>query len=142
MDSDFSFKKELKEIDTSPQACQRFAFWVGGVLVLIGVWLLFKDSPLGPWILGIGVCLIAVGAIHPKALRPLQWLWMALALVLGRLISPLVLGALYYFVFTPVGILARLFGKDFLQKKRQPDAPTYWQKKAPDPVPPRHDRQG
>jgi hypothetical protein len=66
--------------------------------------------------------------VNPNILRPLNLIWMSLGLVLGTFISPIVMGIIFFFIFTPISILMRLIGRDELNlrfKKKQ----SYWIKR-------------
>ena len=69
-----------------------------------------------------------LGTLRPQWLRPVFVGWMILAFPVGWLVSHLLLGALYFAVFTPLGVLLRLLGKDALGLRRS-TAASYWQKK-------------
>ena len=62
----------------------------------------------------------------PKALAPLNWVWTRLGLLLHKIVSPVVLGLLFIAVFTPLGVLLRLFGGDPLRLRFDRKAPSYW----------------
>ena len=59
-------------------------------------------------------------------LKPLQKAWMALAGVLGFIVSHIILTVLFYCVFTPIGLIARIFRADLLDKRLDSRAATYW----------------
>ena len=61
-------------------------------------------------------------------LTPLNKAWMKLGLILGKIVSPLVMGFIFFFVVTPTGIIMRLLGKDLLNLKRNRKN-TYWLRK-------------
>jgi hypothetical protein len=63
--------------------------------------------------------------VFKHALRPLYGFWMAVAWLLGKIISPLVLGAIYYGVITPIGLVLRLVGHDKLNLKK-PEGQSCW----------------
>lgn len=72
----------------------------------------------------------------PKVLRPLNVLWMRFGLVLQKIVSPVVLGILFYVGVTPLGIIMRLTGKDLLRLKLDKSAPSYWiVREPPGPAP-------
>jgi Saxitoxin biosynthesis operon protein SxtJ len=75
--------------------------------------------------------LLAVAAIAaPMLLAPLNRLWFELGRLLGKIVSPLVLGSIFFLVITPVALITRVFGRDeLLMKKRR--AATYWIDRAP-----------
>lgn len=70
----------------------------------------------------------SVTAFRPAALQPGYRGWMAVAGVIGSCVTTAILGAVFIFVFVPVGLLLRLLGKDHLQRQKDAAAPTYWQR--------------
>ena len=78
----------------------------------------------------------AVTLIRPQALAPLNRLWMAFAELLHRLVSPVVLGLMFFGVFMPVGLLMRLSGRDPMRRKVEPAARSYWIDREPPGPPP------
>ena len=79
----------------------------------------------------LGTCSIVfflVTLFKAEILKPLNKLWMSFGLVLGMIVSPIVMGVIFFMIFTPIGILFRLFGRDelLLQFKTKP---SYWTKR-------------
>ena len=74
-----------------------------------------------------GVALIAVfGVVLPRALKYVYISWMTLAFVLGFIMSNVILTLFFFMIVTPIGLLARLFQKDFLARKWDKRAASYW----------------
>jgi saxitoxin biosynthesis operon SxtJ-like protein len=86
------------------------------------------------WIGAAALCLL-ISLAMPRVLAPVKRLWLKLGHVLHRLISPLILAAVYVLAFIPVGAALRLFGKDVLALKRDPRAASYWSARAGGPAP-------
>jgi hypothetical protein len=107
-----TLKTEFKELDTSRKKLRVFGLFMGGVLLLVTLWLWWKEfSGLWQAVFGVTAFLFAYFAdFAPRALLPFYYLWMGIALVLGTVISPLVLGILFYLFLTPIGLLKRVFG--------------------------------
>jgi hypothetical protein len=81
-------------------------------------------------ILGVlAVTLGPLGLTWPRAMRPVFIGWMALVYPIGWTVSRIVLGTIFYALFTPMACVLRLVGRDELRLKPHPDAPTYWQSK-------------
>ena len=76
---------------------------------------------------GIGVLLILFGLILPTILKPLNKIWMILAVILGWFMSRLILFILFYIVITPIGFFLKLLGKDFLHRKIDNNSHSYWE---------------
>lgn len=117
--------KELKAIDSSPKEIRKFAWIVGGVLLGLGALSIYRGRSWGVPVASIGFALALFGTILPKPLLPLHKVWMGLAVLMGFVMSHVVLGLLFFVVITPLGLVARLTGKDFLSlKKKKTDS--YW----------------
>jgi hypothetical protein len=81
------------------------------------------------WVLGIiGLTLGVAGLARPESIRPVFTTAVAITTPIGRLVSVIMLGAIYYVLFTPVAFLFRMFGRDALQLKR-PARPSHWLQK-------------
>jgi hypothetical protein len=76
------------------------------------------------WI--IAATLFLLGLVLPILLRPIYWLWMKLAVALAWFNTRLVMFLVFYLVFTPVGIILRVFGKDLIKQKWGKRAESYW----------------
>ena len=119
-------RAEIQELDTSPRNLRKFGLVVGGVFGLLAVWFWWRGKAFYPYVLIPGVSLVVFGLIWPKLLKQVYVIWMSLALVLGLIVSTALLTILFYLVVTPVGLVARLSGKDFLSQKLDPKANSYW----------------
>jgi len=119
-------RAEIQELDTSPRNLRKFGLVVGGVFGLLAVWFWWRGKAFYPYVLIPGVSLVVFGLIWPKVLKQVYVIWMSLALVLGLIVSTALLTILFYLVVTPVGLVARLSGKDFLSQKLDPNANSYW----------------
>ena len=69
--------------------------------------------------------------VAANVLGPFNAAWHKFGLLLGRVVNPIVLGAMFYLVITPSGLASRLFGKDFLRLRRDPNATSYWIERQP-----------
>jgi hypothetical protein len=99
------------------------------ILLLLKLWSGWSTSG---WVyLGLALGFAAVALTVPGILAPLNRLWMKFGLLLHRIISPLVMGMLFYTVVTPIGLLMRALGKDLLRLKHDPGAPSYWIERTP-----------
>src|SRR4029077_5576981 len=121
-----SIYSDLRKLKTGVRDLRKFGLTVGGVFVLLGILLLLRHRASYPSFLGAGAVLTAFGVIWPRALKYVYIGWMALAFTLGFVMSNVIL-ALFFFLFvTPIGLLARLFQKDFLARKWDKRAASYW----------------
>ncbi len=133
---------ELRRLDTGRAALRRFGQVVGGVLLLIGGaigwrhgWTLTTAAQI---LLGLGGLLVVLGTVVPHALRGVYRGWMALALVLGYVMTRVLLSVVFLAVVTPIGLLMRLFGHDPMRRTPDASAPTYWIPRDGQPPSPRH----
>ncbi len=82
----------------------------------------------------LGMCFIVFCLItffKADILRPLNKLWMSIGLVLGMIVSPIVMGFIFFVIFTPIGILMRFFGRDELLLRFKKKS-SYWTKRNDD----------
>jgi hypothetical protein len=121
-------------VDASPRALRRFGLAVGGVLLALAGWLLWRGRPPAAWLAaGLpGALLAALGLLAPAALRGSHRAWMALALALGWVTSRLVLLLIFSLLLTPLALVARLVGKRFLAMRPDRAASSYWVARPPD----------
>jgi len=117
--------KSIPELDSS--GLRKFAFSSSALIVILfGLlipWLFGFILPLWPWIAGAG--LTTWGAIAPMSLNPLYKVWMRFGLVMSRITTPLILGIVFFLVFTPIALAMRLFGRDRLSLIPDKDTDTY-----------------
>ena len=95
------------------------------VFLLIALYPLLKGNDLRIWSLIISFIFLILGLINSKLLVPLNRLWFKFGLLLGKFISPLIMGIIFFLVVTPIGIGMRLFKKDLLNLKYNKKE-TYW----------------
>jgi Saxitoxin biosynthesis operon protein SxtJ len=88
------------------------------------------------WALPVSALFLFTALAAPTILAPLNRAWTALGTLLHAVINPLVLGVLFYLVFTPFGWVLRRMGKDFLRLRPAPAAQTYWIARQPPGPPP------
>lgn len=88
------------------------------------------------WALPLAAVFLIVAYVYPKALGPLNRLWLKFGLLLYKVVNPIVLGLLFFATIAPIGFVMRLCGKDFLRLKLDRDAKSYWIDRAPPGPPP------
>lgn len=101
-----------------------------------------KGNPVSRW-LGLAALLFALAAWWvPAWLAPANRAWMAFGLLLGRIMTPLIMGLIYFGLITPIALLARMRGLDPMKRRFDPAATSYWIKRdPPGPDPASMDRQ-
>ena len=123
------FKEEFKHIKESKRDLRKFGLTVGGVLLIVAAFLFYIEKPSAIYFAVIGGLLFISGWAIPKSLKPLNKLWMGLAIVLGFFMSRIILTILFYVALTPISIIAKLAGKKFITLKYDKSAKTYWEKR-------------
>jgi hypothetical protein len=113
-----------------------FGLVFAGVFLVIAVWPLVHGVPPRWWALVVSAVFGGIALLKPVLLARLNRLWMKLGILLGKVVSPIALGILFYGVITPIGVVIRLTGKDPLRLKRDPAADSYWIARAPPGPPP------
>ena len=105
-------------------------------LTAVGLWPLLGGRAPRWWALGLVAALAAVTWLRPSLLRPLNRVWFALGLLLGRVVTPVVTAVLFFGVFTPMGLAMRLFRRDPLHLRWDESAYSYWTPRIPPGPPP------
>ena len=123
-------KEEFEQIKESKRDLRKFGLTVGGVLVIIAGFLFWFEKPSAIYFAIIGALLILAGLIYPSILKPLNKIWMGLAIVLGFIMSRIILTIFFYIILTPISLLAKLFRKKFMDLKYDKSAKTYWERRS------------
>jgi hypothetical protein len=109
---------------------------------IIALWPLLHGASPRWWLLAVAAVLAAVSLTVPHVLHPLNRIWLKIGLLLNRIVSPIVLGIIFYGVLTPLGAAMRLGGKDPLRLRFEKDAASYWiVREPPGPAPKSMTRQ-
>lgn len=119
-------KEEFQDIDSSRPELKKFGLAVGGVFSAIGAVMLYRGNPGFWWLLIPGGILVLLGWLAPGLLKPLHRPWMLLALIMGWLMTRLILSLLFYLILSPIAIIARLAGTEFLDLKWPDKRESYW----------------
>jgi len=96
--------------------------------LILSLWPLTKGEEIKIGLLIISILFLVLGLIKSKILTPLNILWFKFGILLGRFVSPIVMGIIFFLVVTPTGYIMRLIGKDLLRLKKNKNS--YWIKKA------------
>ena len=98
------------------------------VFLIISFWPLLKGEDIRYWSLIISFIFFILALVNSKILTPLNKAWMKFGFLLGKIVSPIVMGIVFFFVVTPTGIIMRILGKNLLNLKKN-NQNTYWIKK-------------
>ena len=96
------------------------------VFVLIAIYPLINQEEVRIWSLIISFLFLFLGLLNSKILTPLNKLWFKLGILLGKIISPIIMGVIFFLVVTPIGLFMRLLGKDVLSLKLNKKKNSYW----------------
>ncbi len=132
---------ELKKIPSTPKDLRKFGWTLGIIFGLLGALLMWKGRPLGPYFGGAAVFFLFFGTILPVFLRPFQFVWMGLALMMGSITSRVILALLFVGIIIPIGVITRLSGIDFMSKKKKKNISSFWTVREPSNDNTRYERQ-
>ena len=119
----------MDEIKISSNRSFGIVFFI--VFLLISIYPLLNDDHLRIWSLVISIVFLILGLLNSKILFPLNKIWFKFGILLGKIISPLIMGFIFFVVVTPIGLLMRLFNKDLINLKFN-KSKSYWiEKKEP-----------
>ena len=119
-----------KEIKTSSNKSFGLVFFV--IFIIIALWPLLNDGNIRIWSIIVSIIFLILGLLNSKILTPFNKLWMRLGALLGIIVSPIVMGVVYFGIITPIGLIMKLFGKDVLNLKLDKTKTTYWTLKKKD----------
>lgn len=118
--------EEIKNIKSGKRELRQLGITVGIVLGLLGGLFFLCKKDYYSYLFILSVAFLFLGLVAPTLLKPIQKIWMALSIIIGWFITRIILIVLFYLVVTPTGILARLFGKDFLNLRFDRNINSYW----------------
>ena len=105
---------------------RQFGLVVGGIFSAIGLWpAVVRNEDPRLWSLVLGGTLVVLGLAAPQSLKHIYFGWMKIGHVLGAINTRIILGAIYYILITPMGLVMRLKGKDSMHRVLVQDATTY-----------------
>ena len=99
------------------------------VFLIVSLWPLTSVGSIRIWSAIISAVFLILGLINSRLLTPLNVLWFKLGMTLGAIISPIVMGIVFFLVVTPTGLILRIMGKDLLNKNYDKEKETYWIKR-------------
>lgn len=116
----------ISEINTAKKEIRKFGLTLGPIIIIIGAILLWKNNIYYPIFMIIGCVLLACGMVIPVILKPIYFIWMIFANILGWVMTRVILFWLYYLIITPIGLIGRLFGKQFIELRWDKSNASYW----------------
>jgi len=98
------------------------------VFFIIATWPILSENNIRIWSLILSFIFLILGILNSKLLKPLNKIWFKFGLILGKLVAPIVMGIVFFFVVTPTGLIMKILRKDLLNLKKN-NSTTYWIKK-------------
>ena len=99
------------------------------VFAIISFYPLINEGTIRTWSLILSLIFLILGLVNSKVLNPLNKIWFKFGLFLGGIISPMVMGIIFFLVVTPIGVFMRVMKKDLLNLKFNNNK-SYWIKKS------------
>ena len=96
--------------------------------LIISLWPLKIGQDIRLWSLVISIIFLLLGLFNSKLLTPLNRIWFKFGLLLGKVVSPVIMGVVFFFVVTPTGLIMKFLGKDLLNLKKS-NSKSYWVEK-------------
>ncbi len=93
--------------------------------LMVSIFPLFKDGNIRIWSLIIAIIFLILGLLNSKVLTPLNKTWFKFGILLGSLVSPIVMGIVFFAIVTPTSLIMRVLGKNLLNLKKD-NKKTYW----------------
>ena len=97
--------------------------------LILSLWPIFKGEEIKINLLIISILFLVLGLMKSRFLTPLNIIWFKFGILLGKFVSPIVMGIIFFLVVTPTGYIMRLIGKDLLRLKKNKNKNSYWIKK-------------
>ena len=118
-------KKVLVKISSN----RSFGFVFFIVFLAISLWPLKSQEDLRLWAFILSLIFLVLGVLNSEFLTPLNKLWYKFGILLGSIVSPIVMGIVFFIVVTPIGLIMRFLGKDLLRINKSKFVSTYWIKR-------------
>ena len=115
-----------RDHDVEGSSDRSFGLVIAGVLVILGGLKWWHAGRTWPIYLACAAVLAAVALVQPAWLAPLNRVWTKLGFVLAKIVNPIVMGAVFFFVITPTAMLMRLRGRDILNLRADRTTASYW----------------
>ena len=102
-----------------------FGLFFFGIFLIISLWPLLDNQDIRIWSLIVSLIFLILGILNSNLLKPFNKIWFKFGIFLGKIVSPIIMGLVYFLVVTPTGFIMRFLGKDLLKLKKNKNN-TYW----------------
>ena len=86
--------------------------------LIVGLYPLINADGIRIWSIILSIIFLILGLSNSRFLTPLNILWFKFGIFLGKFVSPIIMGLVFFLVVTPTGIIMRLLKKDLLKLKK------------------------
>ena len=117
--------KKIKNIKSSNRDIRSFGITIGIILIIISALLFYYDRTSYQILAILAIGFIGLGITIPISLKPTYLVWITFSIILEWIMTRVILSIIFYLVLTPIGLVTRLLGKDFLALKTS-DSNSYW----------------
>ena len=118
--------EEIRNIKSGKKELRNFGSTIGIVLLLIAGVLFYKNNNLFISFACIAGVFIVLGFLFPQLLKPIYFIWMIFAVVIGWIMTRLILFILFFVIISIIRLIAGIFGKSFLELNISKDSKSYW----------------
>ena len=118
--------EEIRNIKSGKKELRNFGSTIGIVLLLIAGVLFYKNNNLFISFAYIAGVFIVLGFLFPQLLKPIYFIWMIFAVVIGWIMTRLILSILFFVIISIIRLIAGIFGKSFLELNISKDSKSYW----------------
>lgn len=115
-----------REAEIEGSSDRGFGLVFAVVFSIVALLPLYGGGEVRVWAAAVAGVFGGLALVLPRVLAPLNRLWMKLGMLIQRVVSPIILGLLFFVTITPIGLFMRMLGKDFLRLRWDPDADSYW----------------
>ena len=116
----------MRKVSVKISSNRSFGFLFFIVFLAISLWPLKSHGDLRLWAFILSIIFLVLGILNFRFLTPLNKLWHKFGIFLGVIVSPVVMGLVFFLVVTPIGLIMRFLGKDLLRIKKNKSVSTYW----------------
>ena len=118
--------EEVKNIKSKKRELRNFGITLGIIFLVISGFLFWKEKDSLTIFIAISITWFITAIAIPSVLKPVYWIWMIVGIILGWFMTRVILSLLFYLVFTPIGLILRFFGKQFLELSWDNSKESYW----------------
>ena len=120
-----------RDVPAKTASDRSFGVVFTAVFVIVAAWPLIHGEEIRWWSVAVAATFLVISLTIPRILHPLNRVWTAFGLLLHKIVSPVIMGAIFFVAVTPTALLMRLLGKVPLQLRFDPKATSYWIVRSP-----------